>query len=116
MPDIETDFPRGGAPTLTPLEVRKIRADAEKDVLFSKVSFFLLRMRFFSTNDYSQGAIGRFFLNKVSDKLKLSGLVLYIKEVLKSFTGRSEFSCGARPGTIQNHQILFLKISFNREF
>ena len=44
MPDIETDFPRGGAPTLTPLEVRKIRADAEKDVLFSKVSFFLLKV------------------------------------------------------------------------
>ena len=40
MPEAEADFPRGGAPTLTPLEVRKIRADAEKDVLFSKVKFF----------------------------------------------------------------------------
>ncbi|XP_066915930.1 protein RRP5 homolog [Clytia hemisphaerica] len=36
MPEDEADFPRGGAPTLTPLEVRKIRADAEKDVLFTK--------------------------------------------------------------------------------
>ena len=28
------DFPRGGAQVLTPLEARKIRSIAEKDVLF----------------------------------------------------------------------------------
>ncbi|XP_068709241.1 protein RRP5 homolog [Montipora foliosa] len=34
----EEDFPRGGASALTPLEVRKIRNEAEKDVLFGKSS------------------------------------------------------------------------------
>ena len=34
--DNEIDFPRGGASTLTPLEVRKIRTTAEKDILFEK--------------------------------------------------------------------------------
>ena len=36
MPELEADFPRGGALALTHLEVRKIRADAAKDALFSK--------------------------------------------------------------------------------
>ena len=30
----DEDFPRGGASGLNPLEVRKIREEAEKDVLF----------------------------------------------------------------------------------
>jgi hypothetical protein len=30
----EADFPRGGASALSPLEVRRIRQEAEKDVLF----------------------------------------------------------------------------------
>ena len=30
----EEDFPRGGASALSPLEVRKIKNEAEKDVLF----------------------------------------------------------------------------------
>ena len=30
----EEDFPRGGASALSPLEVRKIKEKAEKDVLF----------------------------------------------------------------------------------
>eukprot|EP00794_Sanderia_malayensis_P005757 gene5757-6460_t len=32
------DFPRGGSSALTPLEVRKVRQDAEKDVLFGDTS------------------------------------------------------------------------------
>ena len=35
----EEDFPRGGASALSPLEVRKIKEEAEKDVLFG-VSFY----------------------------------------------------------------------------
>ena len=36
----EEDFPRGGASALTPLEVRKIKHEAEEDVLFGvKVIF-----------------------------------------------------------------------------
>ena len=39
----EEDFPRGGASALTPLEVRKIKHEAEEDVLFGvKVIFLLL--------------------------------------------------------------------------
>ncbi|KAJ7376224.1 hypothetical protein OS493_036047 [Desmophyllum pertusum] len=34
----EEDFPRGGASALSPLEVRKIKNEAEKDVLFGKSS------------------------------------------------------------------------------
>ncbi|CAH3149742.1 unnamed protein product, partial [Porites evermanni] len=34
----EEDFPRGGASALTPLEVRKIKHEAEEDVLFGKSS------------------------------------------------------------------------------
>jgi len=34
----EEDFPRGGASALSPLEVRKIKNEAEKDVLFGKPS------------------------------------------------------------------------------
>ncbi|KAL9983734.1 hypothetical protein ACROYT_G005955 [Oculina patagonica] len=34
----EEDFPRGGASALSPLEVRKIKSEAEKDVLFGKSS------------------------------------------------------------------------------
>lgn len=30
----EEDFPRGGASSLSPLEVRKIKHEAERDVLF----------------------------------------------------------------------------------
>ena len=39
---VEQDFPRGGAPILSPLEARKIRKTAERDVLFSVITFFLL--------------------------------------------------------------------------
>lgn len=33
----EEDFPRGGASALSPLEVRKIKNEAEKDVLFGVI-------------------------------------------------------------------------------
>jgi len=33
-PAEEVDFPRGGASALSPLEVRRIKHEAEKDVLF----------------------------------------------------------------------------------
>ena len=32
--DDEEDFPRGGSSSLTPLEVRRIKDEAEKDILF----------------------------------------------------------------------------------
>ena len=38
----EEDFPRGGASALTPLEVRKIKHEAEEDVLFGIKVIFLL--------------------------------------------------------------------------
>ena len=38
----EQDFPRGGAPILSPLEARKIRKTAQRDVLFSVMTFCLL--------------------------------------------------------------------------
>lgn len=34
----EEDFPRGGASALSPLEVRKIKNEAEKDVLFGVIT------------------------------------------------------------------------------
>ena len=37
--DVIEDFPRGGAQILTPLEVRKIRDTAKKDVLFGVTKF-----------------------------------------------------------------------------
>lgn len=37
----EEDFPRGGASALSPLEVRKIKDEAEKDVLFGVIDFYL---------------------------------------------------------------------------
>ena len=38
----EQDFPRGGAPILSPLEARKIRKTAQRDILFSVMTFWLL--------------------------------------------------------------------------
>ena len=38
----EEDFPRGGASALTPLEVRNIKHEAEKDVLFGVKVIFLM--------------------------------------------------------------------------
>ena len=34
----EEDFPRGGASSLSPLEVRKIKHEAERDVLFGVIT------------------------------------------------------------------------------
>jgi len=34
----EEDFPRGGASALSPLEVRKIKHEAERDVLFGVIT------------------------------------------------------------------------------
>lgn len=36
------DFPRGGASALSPLEVRKIKNEAEKDVLFGVIDVLVL--------------------------------------------------------------------------
>ena len=41
MADV-ADFPRGGASALTPLEARKVRDAAEKDVLFGVRSYSLI--------------------------------------------------------------------------
>ena len=34
----EEDFPRGGASALSPLEVRKIKHEAERDILFGVIT------------------------------------------------------------------------------
>lgn len=39
---MEEDFPRGGASVLTPLEVRQIRNEAERDVLFEVINKFII--------------------------------------------------------------------------
>lgn len=35
----EEDFPRGGASALSPLEVRKIKHEAERDILFGVITY-----------------------------------------------------------------------------
>ena len=52
----EEDFPRGGASALTPLEVRKIKHEAEEDVLFGVkvILFFVIYYSFGNTILWTQ--------------------------------------------------------------
>ena len=42
LQDDDEDFPRGGSNTLTPLEVRRVKDEAEKDILFAVKNIFAL--------------------------------------------------------------------------
>ena len=64
----EEDFPRGGASALTPLEVRKIKHEAEEDVLFGlKVIFLLcttrLEIQFYGPNAKTAAGLTFFCVN-----------------------------------------------------
>ena len=46
----EENFPRGGSSSLTPLEVRKIKQEAEKDVLFGVLCKSIYKCHYLFTN------------------------------------------------------------------
>ena len=69
----EEDFPRGGASALTPLEVRKIKHEAEEDVLFGVKVIFLLFTTFFGNTILCKMAAGLIFFcfnyNNIHEKI-----------------------------------------------